>query len=117
MHDDMEHIFGQDGLLSQQVESYAPRQQQLDMAQTIEKTLAEHTVLIAEAGTGTGKTFAYLAPAILSGQKVFISTGTKNLQDQLFSRDLPTLRKALSIPFQASLLKGRANYLCHYRLG
>ena len=66
---------------------------------------------------GTGKTFAYLAPAILSGQKVFISTGTKNLQDQLFNRDLPTLRKALGVPFQAAVLKGRSNYLCHHRLG
>jgi ATP-dependent DNA helicase DinG len=86
------------------------------MAQRIADTLASATVLVAEAGTGTGKTFAYLAPAILSGQKVFISTGTKNLQDQLFRRDLPTLRKALAVPFQAAILKGRGNYLCHHRL-
>ena len=71
---------------------------------------------LIEASAGTGKTYAYLAPAILSGQKVFISTGTKNLQDQLFNKDLPMLRKALSTPFSASLLKGRGNYLCHYRL-
>lgn len=112
----MKHIFGDGGLLSTHIENYAPRDQQLEMAIYIEKALAESATLIAEAGTGTGKTYAYLAPAILSGQKVFISTGTKNLQDQLFNKDLPTLKKALATPFQASLLKGRSNYLCHYRL-
>ncbi|MBE0440103.1 MAG: ATP-dependent DNA helicase [Gammaproteobacteria bacterium] len=117
MHTDMEQIFNQGGLLSQHIDGYAPRAQQLEMATAIEKALGDSTVLIAEAGTGTGKTFAYLAPAILSGQKVFISTGTKNLQDQLFNKDLPTLRKALAVPFSAALLKGRSNYLCHYRLG
>jgi len=112
----MEQVFSENGLLSQQIEGYAPRQQQLEMAQEIEKTLQESSVLVAEAGTGTGKTYAYLAPAILSGQKVFISTGTKNLQDQLFNNDLPMLKKALSVPFRSALLKGRSNYLCHYRL-
>jgi ATP-dependent DNA helicase DinG len=116
MKDQMEHVFNQGGLLSQHIESYAPRQLQLEMANAIQQTLADGTVLIAEAGTGTGKTYAYLAPAILSGQKVFISTGTKNLQDQLFNKDLPKLRKALVTPFRAALLKGRSNYLCHYRL-
>ena len=116
MQEQMEHVFGQGGLLSQHIKGYAPRQQQLEMATAIEKTLAESNVLVAEAGTGTGKTYAYLAPAILSGQKVFISTGTKNLQDQLFNKDLPMLRKALATPFRAALLKGRSNYLCHYRL-
>jgi len=116
MQDQMEHVFNHAGLLSQHIDNYAPRQQQLEMAQAIEKTLADATVLVAEAGTGTGKTYAYLAPAILSGQKVFISTGTKNLQDQLFNKDLPMLRKALATPFSAALLKGRGNYLCHYRL-
>ena len=116
MQEQMEHVFGQGGLLSQHIKGYAPRQQQLEMAAAIEKTLAESNVLVAEAGTGTGKTYAYLAPAILSGQKVFISTGTKNLQDQLFNKDLPMLRKALATPFRAALLKGRSNYLCHYRL-
>lgn len=112
----MENVFGQNGLLAQHIDDYAPRPQQLEMAEAIEKTLAESTVLVAEAGTGTGKTYAYLAPAILSGQTVFISTGTKNLQDQLFNKDLPMLRKALATPFRAALLKGRSNYLCHYRL-
>lgn len=116
MQDEMQHIFAEGGLLSRHIDGYTPRQQQLEMAQTIQSTLAESSLLIAEAGTGTGKTFAYLAPAILSGQKVFISTGTKNLQDQLFNRDLPTLRKALAAPFRAALLKGRSNYLCHHRL-
>ncbi len=110
------HIFEQGGILSQHIEGFSPRPQQLEMAEAILSTLESQQVLVAEAGTGTGKTFAYLAPAILSGQKVFISTGTKNLQDQLFGRDLPTLRKALGIPFKAALLKGRSNYLCHHRL-
>ncbi len=110
------HIFEQGGILSQHIDGFSPRPQQLEMAEAILSTLEAQQVLVAEAGTGTGKTFAYLAPTILSGQKVFISTGTKNLQDQLFSRDLPTLRKALGIPFQSALLKGRSNYLCHYRL-
>ncbi|MDH5357395.1 MAG: ATP-dependent DNA helicase [Gammaproteobacteria bacterium] len=113
---DLEHVFGQGGLLSQHIDGYAPRPQQFEMATAIQQTLNNGTVLVAEAGTGTGKTYAYLAPAILSGQKVFISTGTKNLQDQLFNKDLPTLRKALATPFRAALLKGRSNYLCHYRL-
>jgi ATP-dependent DNA helicase DinG len=116
MSEEMQHVFSEGGLLSQHIEGYAPREQQLEMAEKIQATLENSTILIAEAGTGTGKTYAYLAPAILSGQKVFISTGTKNLQDQLFSRDLPTLRKALAVPFRAALLKGRSNYLCHYRL-
>ncbi len=112
----MKHVFSDGGLLSTHIENYAPRQQQLEMANSIEQALTESTTLIAEAGTGTGKTYAYLAPAILSGQKVFLSTGTKNLQDQLFNKDLPTLRKALNVPFRAALLKGRSNYLCQYRL-
>lgn len=86
------------------------------MAEAIARAVEESRNLIAEAGTGTGKTFAYLVPAILSGKKVIISTGTKNLQDQLFNKDLPVIRKAIKKPFVASLLKGRSNYLCTYRL-
>lgn len=86
------------------------------MAEAIARAVEENRNLIAEAGTGTGKTFAYLVPAILSGKKVIISTGTKNLQDQLFNKDLPVIRKAIKKPFVASLLKGRSNYLCTYRL-
>ncbi len=86
------------------------------MAEAIARAVEESRNLIAEAGTGTGKTFAYLVPAILSAKKVIISTGTKNLQDQLFNKDLPVIRKAIKKPFVAALLKGRSNYLCTYRL-
>src|SRR5262249_34232679 len=86
------------------------------MAQAVARTIDEGGQLVAEAGTGTGKTFAYLVPAILSGGKVIVSTGTKTLQDQLFRRDLPTVRAALGIPVTTALLKGRANYVCHYHL-
>ena len=110
-------IFGNDGALAEIIHGYSPRAAQIEMAETIADAIATSQNLIAEAGTGTGKTFAYLIPAILSRKKVIVSTGTKNLQDQLFNKDLPLIRKALSrTPFKASLLKGRANYLCTYRL-
>ena len=86
------------------------------MGECIAEVIREAGTLICEAGTGTGKTFAYLVPALLSGRKVLISTGTKNLQDQLFHRDLPLVRKALGVPVGVALLKGRANYLCRHRL-
>ena len=86
------------------------------MALAIAEAIDSNSLLIAEAGTGTGKTFAYLVPALLAGGKVIISTGTKNLQDQLFQRDLPTVRDALKAPVSIALLKGRSNYLCHYHL-
>jgi ATP-dependent DNA helicase DinG len=105
-----------DGVLAGEVPDFAARPQQLEMAAAVERTLARGEVLIVEAGTGTGKTFAYLVPALLSGRKVIISTGTRHLQDQLFHRDLPTVRSALAVPVNAALLKGRANYLCHHRL-
>lgn len=85
------------------------------MAERIETAIADRAVFIAESGTGTGKTFAYLVPALLSGKKVLISTGTRNLQDQLFRRDLPLVRDALGVGRSVALLKGRANYLCRYR--
>lgn len=116
MQTDIEQLFAEGGLLSNHVEGYSARTQQIEMAEKVSEALANNEVLIAEAGTGTGKTFAYLAPAMLSGQKVFISTGTKNLQDQLFKKDLPKLREVLSVPIKAALLKGRSNYLCHHRL-
>lgn len=113
-------IFSETGLLAQRIPGFRHRKQQAEMAQAVADALAcapENTEsLVVEAGTGTGKTFAYLAPAILSGHKVIISTGTKNLQDQLFLRDLPVLRNALGTPFKAALLKGRSNYLCLHRL-
>ncbi len=86
------------------------------MAQAVAQAIAGRTTLIAEAGTGTGKTFAYLVPALLSGGKVIVSTGTKTLQDQLFQRDLPQVRAALGVPVTLALLKGRANYVCHHHL-
>ena len=92
------------------------RPQQLEMAQAIHDAMARTGVLVAEAGTGTGKTFAYLVPALLAGGKVIVSTGTKTLQDQLFDRDLPAVRAALATGASAALLKGRANYVCLYRL-
>src|SRR5690606_32416751 len=95
---------------------YRPRQAQLEMARAIEEAIDERSTLVAEAGTGTGKTWAYLVPAFLSGVKVLVSTGTRNLQDQLFRRDLPRLRQALGLPITVALLKGRGNYVCHYHL-
>src|SRR5687767_12904730 len=86
------------------------------MAAAVASVLETGGTLLAEAGTGTGKTLAYLAPAILSRQRVLVSTGTKNLQEQIFFKDLPTLQKALDMPFTATLMKGRANYLCLHRL-
>ncbi|MCG7755713.1 MAG: ATP-dependent DNA helicase, partial [Nitrosomonas sp.] len=113
---DIDAIFAPGGVLSRHIAGFRTRAQQVEMAQAIADTIAKHQILVAEAGTGTGKTFAYLAPALLAGGKVIISTGTKTLQDQLFNRDIPTVRAALGIPVTVALLKGRANYVCHYHL-
>ena len=86
------------------------------MAQAVARAIEARQPLVAEAGTGTGKTFAYLVPALLYGGKVIVSTGTKTLQDQLFERDLPLIRDALAVPITVALLKGRANYVCHHHL-
>ena len=116
-HDaDIEQLFDTRGPLSQTVAGFRPRQSQTAMAKAIAAAVADQRTLIAEAGTGTGKTFAYLVPALLWGGKVILSTGTKNLQDQLFLRDIPTVRKALNAPVSVALLKGRANYVCHFHL-
>lgn len=112
----LESIFSAQGALAQAIPTYRPRQQQLEMAQQIAQALVDCGTLITEAGTGTGKTFAYLVPALLWGGKVILSTGTKTLQDQLFERDLPKVRAALNVPVSVALLKGRANYVCHYYL-
>lgn len=109
-------VFEQNGTLANHIEGYSARTQQLEMALAINNAIENNTQLVAEAGTGTGKTFAYLVPALLTGGKVIISTGTKNLQDQLFSRDLPNVRDALKVPVTVAMLKGRANYVCHYHL-
>src|SRR5208337_2855362 len=95
---------------------YAYRPEQSAMAKAVGLALARGEPLIVEAGTGTGKTFAYLVPALLSARSVIISTGTRTLQDQLFRRDLPLLAKALGLPVKVTLLKGRTNYLCRHRL-
>ncbi|AWI74054.1 helicase [Parazoarcus communis] len=113
---DFAHLFSSDGPLVQAIPGYRPRPQQVEMAQKIGEAIRGNRVLVAEAGTGTGKTFAYLVPALMSGGKVIVSTGTKTLQDQLFNRDLPTVRAALKVPVSIALLKGRANYVCHYHL-
>jgi ATP-dependent DNA helicase DinG len=109
-------VFEKDGMLAQHIEGYSERTQQVEMALAIADAIEHNTQLVAEAGTGTGKTFAYLVPALLTGGKVIISTGTKNLQDQLYSRDLPNVRDALKVPVTVAMLKGRANYVCHYHL-
>ena len=113
---ELRDVLGPDGLLARTLEGFSERPQQLEMAEAVADALEHGEALIAEAGTGTGKTFAYLVPAMLSGQKVVISTGTRNLQDQLFLRDLPRLLDAMASPVQVALLKGRANYLCIHRL-
>ena len=113
---DLSRIFAADGSLAAAVPGFRARDQQLEMAQAILEAIVGHRVLVAEAGTGTGKTFAYLVPALLSGGKIIISTGTRTLQDQLFTRDLPTVRDALKLPVTTALLKGRANYVCPYHL-
>ncbi|VAW76440.1 DinG family ATP-dependent helicase YoaA [hydrothermal vent metagenome] len=110
------NALGTNGALASEISGFAPRPQQQQMAAAVEQALSQGEALIVEAGTGTGKTFAYLVPALLSGRKVIVSTGTRHLQDQLFHRDLPTVRSALGIPLKAALLKGRANYLCQHRL-
>ena len=113
---DLDAIFAPDGPLASAVPAFRARPQQLEMAQRIAAAIADNRVLVTEAGTGTGKTFAYLVPALLSGGKVIVSTGTKTLQDQLFNRDLPTVRDALKTGATIALLKGRANYVCPYHL-
>ena len=113
---ELTEIFSEQGPIAQKVAGFRPRQAQMEMAQAIGQALHDHTTLIAEAGTGTGKTWAYLVPAFLSNAKVLVSTGTRTLQDQLFRRDLPRLREALALPIDVALLKGRGNYVCHYHL-
>ena len=109
-------LLGEAGPLKDCVRDFSPRIEQQQMAEATAETIAASSTLIVEAGTGTGKTFAYLMPALLSGKKVIISTGTRHLQDQLFGKDLPVVREALNAPVHSALLKGRSNYLCWHRL-
>jgi len=113
---DLKRVFGEGGTLQKAVPGFRHRAQQVEYAEAVLKAIESSGVLIAEAGTGTGKTFAYLAPALLAGGRVIVSTGTKTLQDQLFHRDLPRVREALGIPVDTALLKGRANYVCLHHL-
>ena len=109
--------FASDGTLACTADGFRPRDGQTQLALAIARTIDQGGELVAEAATGVGKTFAYLVPALLSGERVLLSTATKALQDQLFTRDLPQLAAALGVPVRMALLKGRASYLCKHRLG
>src|ERR1700757_2790126 len=113
---DLAEIFGHGGPPERALPDFKVRRAQRLMAERVAGALAARESLVVEAGTGTGKTFAYLVPALLCGARVLISTGTRTLQDQLFSKDLPLVAAALGRPARVALLKGRANYLCRYRL-
>lgn len=108
-------ILANDGPLADLVDHYSPRAMQLEMAELVADAINEKESLICEAGTGTGKTFAYLIPAVLSGQKIIVSTGTKHLQDQIFQKDLPAVQRATGMPISVAVLKGRSNYLCIHK--
>ncbi len=111
-----QRVLGEKGRLTTAIPGFIPREQQIQLAGAIAQAIHEQTALVAEAGTGTGKTFAYLIPCLLSGKKALISTATKTLQDQLFHKDLPMLVRALGLAVRVQNLKGRANYLCRYRV-
>ena len=113
---ELEDIFGEGGPLQRALPGFNVRRQQVHMAERVAAALARREILTVEAGTGTGKTFAYLVPALLSGARVLVSTGTRTLQDQLFAKDLPLVGAALGRPAKVALLKGRSNYLCRHRL-
>ena len=104
------------GLLAQADPGFVEREVQLQLADAMARAVDERATLVAEAGTGVGKTFAYLVPLLLSGRRALVSTATKSLQDQLFLRDLPRLKAALGVPVRIALLKGRGSYLCLHRL-
>ncbi len=112
----VETLFAVDGPLARALPAFEPRAGQVDMAAAVARAFEQGGVLLAEAGTGTGKTLAYLVPAVLSRERVLISTGTKNLQEQIFFKDIPALRDALGVPFTATYMKGRANYVCLHKL-
>jgi ATP-dependent DNA helicase DinG len=115
LKDQVDEAFADGGPLARAIDRFEPREGQRAMARAVADVLTEGGVLLAEAGTGTGKTMAYLVPAILSGQRVLVSTGTKNLQEQIYFKDLPVLQRALPVKFTATYMKGRANYLCLHR--
>ncbi|RKG60163.1 ATP-dependent DNA helicase [Corallococcus sp. CA054B] len=111
----VDSLLGPGGALEEALPAYEHRPEQLQMARAVERAFSEGSYLLAEAGTGTGKTLAYLVPALLSGRKVVVSTATKTLQDQVFFKDLPLLSEKLGLRFEAAYLKGRGNYLCLHR--
>jgi len=108
----LDGVLGAGGLLAQKLPGFEHRDDQIAMAHAVERAIQDRGYLVAEAGTGTGKTLAYLVPAILSGRKVTISTATKTLQEQIWTRDIPLLKETLGLPFEAAYLKGRSNYYC-----
>jgi len=108
----LDGVLGAGGLLAQRLPGFEHRDDQIAMAHAVERAIQDRGYLVAEAGTGTGKTLAYLVPAILSGRKVTISTATKTLQEQIWTRDIPLLKETLGLPFEAAYLKGRSNYFC-----
>ena len=114
--DIVDAIFAEGGVLALAIPDFEPRPGQVEMSRAVARAFADGSVLLAEAGTGTGKTLAYLVPAIVSRERVLVSTGTKNLQEQIYFKDIPALREALGVPFTATLMKGRANYLCLHKL-
>lgn len=109
-------VFARDGVMSRADPQFQPRDGQTQMAQAVAATIEQGGALVVEAGTGVGKTFAYLVPVLLSGERVLLSTATKALQDQLFARDIPRLVQTLGLPVRVALLKGRASYLCLHRM-
>ena len=111
----VDRIFAPGGPIAAVIDGFEPRASQREMADAVASTLEDGGVLLVEAGTGTGKTLAYLVPAILSRKRVLVSTGTKNLQEQIYFKDLPVLERALGVPFTATCMKGRGNYLCLHR--
>ena len=113
----VKEAFAPDGVLSRAAQQFVVRSGQTEMALAVARAIENPEVLVVEASTGVGKTFSYLVPALLSGERILVSTATKALQDQLFTRDLPQLIKALGLPISTALLKGRASYLCLHRLG
>ncbi|MBC7916840.1 MAG: ATP-dependent DNA helicase [Rhodoferax sp.] len=113
----VEQVFAPEGRLAQSVSTFRPRAGQTQMASEVAATMQGGGMLVVEAGTGIGKTFAYLIPALLSGERVLVSTATKALQDQLFTRDIPGLQEVLGVPVRIALLKGRSSYVCLHRLG
>src|SRR5262247_202368 len=112
----MQDFFGPGGTLAQRLDDYEFRPSHIRMAHAVHRALEEQNHVIIDAGTGTGKTLAYLLPAMLHGRRILVSTGTKTLQDQIFYKDIPLLEAVLERPVRAAYLKGRNNYLCRLKL-